>query len=149
METRGTGLPIRPNGATSAVRFDEVKAGAIRHILKIISGPELSTKSILPIVNSDGDSSRPNAPAQGTRLRLKPSVNLHRIKNKQARVIARAMQRYGVYIGDSGGHTTVKLENTRLEGRGQRWNVGSKALCRIPLSRKYWKVVPNGYHPHR
>ncbi len=148
-ERRNRGSLRGNNGATSTVHYDEVKAGAIRHILKITSGPELSTRSVLPIVRSDGDSSKPNAPAQGTRLRLKPSVNLHRIKNKQARVIARAMQRYGVYLGDNGGNTTVKLENTRVEGRGQRWNVGAKALCRIPLSPKYWKVVPNGYRPHR
>jgi hypothetical protein len=118
-------------------------------VLKISSGPELSKKSVLPVVHSDGDSSNRNAPAQGTRLRLKPSVNLHKIKNRQARVIARAMQRYGVYLGDSGGTTSLKLENTRVHGQGQRWNMSATALCRFPLSRKYWKVVPNGYHAHR
>jgi len=137
------------NGATSAVRYDEVRAGAIRHVLRISAGPEVSKRATLPIFQSDGDSSHRNAPAQGTRMRLKSSVNLHSIKNRQARVIARAMQRYGIYIGDSGGTTMVKLENTRAEGRGQRWSVGAKALCRLPLGRKYWEVVPNGYHPHR
>lgn len=148
-ERRNRGTMRGNNGATSAVRHAEVKAGAIRHVLKISSGPELSTKSVLPVVHSDGDTKKHNAPAQGTRLRLKPSVNLHSIKNRQARVIARAMQRYGVYLGDSGGTTSLKLENTRAHGQGQLWNMSSTALCRIPLSRKYWKVVPYKYHPHR
>ncbi|MEO8107696.1 MAG: hypothetical protein ABI720_10305 [Actinomycetes bacterium] len=149
-ERRNRGSMRGNNGATSAVHYDEVRSGAIRHILKISSGPEVSTQSVLPVVHSDGDSSNPNAPAQGTRLRLKASVNLKSVKlSRQARVIARAMQRYGVYIGDSGGTTSLKLENTRVQGLGQRWNMSSTALCRLPLSPKYWKVVPKNYHPHR
>jgi hypothetical protein len=148
-ERRNRGTMRGNNGATSAVRYAEVRAGAIRHVLKIASGPELSTRSVLPVVTSDGDTRKHNAPAQGTRLRLKPSVKLHSIKNRQARVIARAMQRYGVYLGDSSGTTSLKLENTRVHGKGQRWNMSATALCRFPLSRKYWKVVPYKYHPHR
>lgn len=148
-ERRNAGSMRGNNGATSAVRFGEVKAGAIHHILKISSGPELSTRATLPIVHSDGDSSRTNAPAEGTRLRLKASVNLNSIRmSRQTQVIARAMQRYGVYLGDSGGTTSLKLENTRAHGHGQRWNMSSTALCRLPLSPKYWKVVPTNYHLH-
>ena len=42
---------------------------------------------------------------------------------RQALVIARALQQYGFYIGDSGGVTALKLEDTRLEGRGELWDL--------------------------
>ena len=59
---------------------------------------------------------------EGLRLRIKPSINLHALGlHPQALAIAQAMQTYGVYLGDSGGSTALKLEDTRTEGRGQLW----------------------------
>lgn len=145
-DPRNTGTLRGNNGAVSAIRFREVKRGAVRHVIKIASGPEVSSKAVGPIVRSDGSSSNPNAPAQGVRMRLKPSVDLKDFNlHPQARVIARAMKQFGVYVGDSGGVTSMKLENTRIKGRGQHWKLPSTALCQLPLGKKYWEVITYGY----
>ena len=105
------------------VRLDEVAAGQIDHVVKIASGPETSRRSAFPMVGSDGQSRKAAAPPQGLRLRIKPSVDLAALDlAPQALVIARALQEYGLYIGDSAGTTALKLEDTRLEGRGERWS---------------------------
>lgn len=138
------------NGATMAVRWDMVRAGAINHVLKIASGPEVADRAVFPMVGSDGDyqGSDPAVPPQGLRLRIEPSLDLDRFNlHPQALVIARALQRYGAYIGDSGGVTALKLENTAAEGRGQLWDLASTDLCALPLDPKYWDVIAEGYDP--
>ncbi len=136
------------NGAVMMARFDEVEAGRIEHVLKVASGPDPSSRSVFPMVGSDGDSSDPAAPPQGLRFRIKPSVDLESLNlPRQALVIARALQEYGFYIGDSGGVTALKLEDTRIEGRGELWDLPADALCGLPLSPKYWDVLSEGYQP--
>ena len=87
-------------------------------------------------------------PAEGVRLRIKPSVDLAGLGlDPQALVIARALQTYGMYLGDGGGTTALKLEDTASEGRGQVWDVTNKDLCGLPFSPAYWDVLPEGYNP--
>jgi hypothetical protein len=138
------------NGATMMVRHAEVTAGAIRHVLKVASGPETSARHVFPMVGSDGDSTHRYAPPQGLRLRIRPSVDIDALRlGKQATVIAKALQRYGMYLGDSAGVTTLKLEDTRASGRGQLWRLRSTALCKLPFTPRFWDVVRPGYDPTR
>jgi hypothetical protein len=109
--------------ALHAVRFDEIQAGSIDHVLKIsINTP--SVGHVWPMTGSDGDSSAPNAPPQGARLRIKPEVDLARLDlSPAALVIARTLQKYGAIVGDSSGApASLKLENTVQEGRGRLWD---------------------------
>ena len=100
-------------------------------MLKVASGPDVSPRSVFPMVGSDGSSSNPSAPPQGLRFRIKPSVDLDSLGlPRQALVIARALQQYGFYIGDSGGVTALKLEDTRLEGRGRAVGPYSRRVLR-------------------
>lgn len=149
-EARNLGTHRGNNGATMAVRWDMVESGVINHVLKIASGPEVADRSVFPMVGSDGDyeGDDPAVPPQGLRLRVKPSVDLTRLNlHPQALVIAQALQRYGVYIGDSGGRTALKLENTLAEGRGQLWDLTASDLCGLPLTTEYWDVLAEGYDP--
>jgi hypothetical protein len=138
------------NGATSYVRYDMVNAGDVRNVLKIASGPALADRAVFPMTGSDGTVTDPavGAPPEGLRLRLKPSIDLRRLGlHPQALVIAEALQKYGVYLGDSGGTTALKLEDTRAEGRGQLWTVTADDLCMLPFSPQFWDVLPEGYDP--
>jgi hypothetical protein len=149
-DPRNKGTHRGNNGATSVVRWDEVQAGAVDHVLKVSSGPELSGRWGFPMIGSDGDapSNDPGVPAEGVRLRIKPSVDLDGLGlDPQALVIAHALQTYGMYLGDGGGTTALKLEDTASEGRGQVWDVTNKDLCGLPFSPAYWDVLPEGYNP--
>jgi hypothetical protein len=147
-DDRNTGSHRGNNPADMMARWDEVAAGSIPHVLKVASGPAVSTRSVFPMVGSDGSSDDPAAPPQGLRFRIKPSVDLASLGlEPQALVIATAFQRYGFYIGDSSGTTALKLEDTRTEGRGQLWKISAKALCGLPLTAQYWDVLPEGYQP--
>jgi hypothetical protein len=145
---RNVGSHRGNNGAVMMARLDEVEAGRIEHVLKVASGPEVSQRYVFPMVGSDGDSKHRDAPPQGLRFRIKPSVDLDSLDlEPEALVIARALQEYGFYIGDSAGVTALKLEDTRTEGRGQLWDVSATALCSLPFSPRWWEVLPEGYKP--
>jgi len=149
-DPRNKGTHRGNNGATSVVRLDEVTAGAVDHVLKVSSGPELSRRWGFPMTGSDGDGpvDDPAVPPEGLRLRIKPSVDLEQLGlDPQALVIAQALQTYGMYLGDNGGTTALKLEDTVSEGRGQAWDVANQDLCGLPFSPAYWDVLPEGYNP--
>jgi hypothetical protein len=149
-DPRNQGSHRGNNGATAAVPWDEVREGEIRHVLKMAAGPEVSEDWVFPMVGSDGDSTStdPGVPPQGLRLRIKPSVDLDELDlDPQALIIARALQVYGTYIGDSGGRNALKLENTVVQGEGQKWKVDAEALCQLPFSPEYWDVIEAGYDP--
>jgi hypothetical protein len=149
-DPRNIGTHRGNNGATSYVRFDMVHAGAVRNVLKIAAGPALANRWVFPMTGSDGTVTDPSvgAPPEGLRLRIKPSVDLHSLGlHPQALVIAEALQKYGAYIGDSGGTTALKLEDTRAEGLGQLWTVTADDLCMLPFTPNFWDVLPEGYDP--
>ena len=151
-DRRNRGTHRGNNGATMAVTRDEVVAGAVRHVLKVAVGPEASERHVFPMVGSDGDytGDDPAVPPQGLRLRVKPSVDLDSLAlAPEALVIARALQDYGFYIGDSGGRTAVKLENTVVQGDGVQWALPSDALCALPFTADFWDVLAEGYDPSR
>jgi hypothetical protein len=129
-DSRNIGTHRGNNGATSYVRYDMVKAGAVRNVLKIAAGPELSNRWVFPMTGSDGDVTDPavGAPPEGLRMRLKPSIDLSQLGlHPQALVIARALQTYGVYLGD--------------------WTVTADDLCMLPFTAEFWDVLPGGYDP--
>ena len=107
---------------TYAVRYDEIKAGVINHVLKIAVNTA-HQDHVWPMTGSDGDSTAAFAPPEGARLRLKPGIDLDKLDLTRAELtIATALQRYGAVIGDQSGATAVlKVENTVAEGRGQLW----------------------------
>jgi hypothetical protein len=151
-DPRNTGTHRGNNGPTMAVSWDQVQHGEVDHVLKIASGPPVSPRFVFPMVGSDGQytGSDPNVPPEGIRLRIKPTLDLEALGlDEEALVIAEALQRYGAYIGDSGGRTALKVENTVAEGRGHLWRTERDALCALPLDARYWDVVAESYDPTR
>ncbi|MDQ3985601.1 MAG: hypothetical protein M3280_03785, partial [Actinomycetota bacterium] len=134
--------------AVHAVRWDEIQAGSIDHVLKI-SINTARTDYVWPMVGSDGSTTNPSAPPQGTRIRIKPSVDLSKLNLSPAGlVVARALQRYGAMVGDSSGAAaTLKVENTVMEGRGWLWNgvLAADTLKAIPFD--LYEVVELGHKP--
>lgn len=90
------GLPILPGLA----RYSEVAHGAIDHALRF-TAPRTRRAYVYParhFASSDGD---PALPPMGLRVRLKDNTDLSGL-GRQAKVVARALQRYGALLADNG-----------------------------------------------
>ena len=102
---------LRPNGWTSAdaaglpifaglVRHDEVEQGEIRHALRI-AVPRTRRAWVYPARHASSQLHDPALPAMGQRLRLMSGVKSSRF-SPQARVVVRALKRYGALVADHG-----------------------------------------------
>ena len=92
------GLPILPG----LVRYEEVAAGAIDHAIRVTFS-ETQAGYVLPATHFASDDSDPTLPAMGMRLRLSANFNVASLTG-QARIIASAMQRYGLIVADNGSN---------------------------------------------
>jgi hypothetical protein len=90
------GLPIFPGLA----RWDEASRGVIDHALRF-TAPETRRAYVYPARHYASSSSDSSLPPMGLRVRLKASVNVA-LFPKQARVVLRALQRYGMILADNG-----------------------------------------------
>jgi hypothetical protein len=102
---------LRPAGWTSAdaaglpifaglARWDEVKRGVIDHALRFTAS-ETRRAYVYPARHYASSSNDPSLPPMGLRVRLKASVNIASFP-PQARVVLRALQRYGMILADNG-----------------------------------------------
>jgi hypothetical protein len=130
------GLPIFPGLA----RYDEVKRGTIDHALRI-TVPRTRAAYIYPARHEASDSNDPGLPAMGQRLRLKRGFDVSRFP-RQARVVLRALKRYGGIVADNGsawyitGAPSRGWDNDQLATlgsvRGSDWEVVDTSLLRRP-----------------
>ncbi len=92
------GLPIFPG----LVRYDEAASGHINHAIRFTVD---STQNawINPASHCAGDTSNPNAPPMGLRLRLKAGYDISGITGI-AHAIAVAMKDYGFIVADNGSN---------------------------------------------
>jgi hypothetical protein len=92
------GLPIFPG----LLRYDEVAAGRVDHAIRVTFE---STRDawVHPASHCAGDTSNPNAPPMGMRLRLKAGYGLGRFSGG-AKTIAVALKRYGMIVADNGSN---------------------------------------------
>jgi hypothetical protein len=90
------GLPIFPGLA----RWDEVARGVIDHALRF-TAPWTRRAYVYPARHYASSSSDPSLPPMGLRVRLKASVNIASFP-PQARIVLRALQRYGMILADNG-----------------------------------------------
>jgi hypothetical protein len=104
---------LRPAGWTSAdaaglpilaglVRYEEVAAGEVKHAIRI-TFDQTRRGYILPATHFASSRTDPLLPPMGMRLRLKATFDTSQLTG-QARVIAVAMQRYGVIVADNGSN---------------------------------------------
>ena len=91
------GLPVFPG----LVRYDEVKAGAIRHALRFTL-PQTVAAIVPPAKHYAANSSEQYGPPMGMRLRLRANFDISGF-TPQARVILQALKTYGMILADNGG----------------------------------------------
>lgn len=92
------GLPILPG----LVRYDEVAAGHVDHAIRVTFS-QTQNGFIFPASHSASSKTDPALPAMGMRFRLSANFNVAALHG-QARVIAFAMQQYGLIVADNGSN---------------------------------------------
>lgn len=107
-----TNNALRPAGWTSAdaaglpifaglVRYDEVvDQGEINHALRFTTR-RTQRAYITPATHWASDSTNPNLPPMGLRVRLRANFDVSTF-SPNVQVILRAMQRYGMFVADNG-----------------------------------------------
>jgi len=106
-----TSNALRPDGWTSAdaaglpilpglVRYPEVARGVIDHALRF-TAPQTRDAHIYPARHDAGSGSSASLPPMGLRVRLKSSFDLSQL-SPQARVVAVALEHYGMILADNG-----------------------------------------------
>jgi hypothetical protein len=117
------GLPILPGLA----RYDEVRAGRIDHALRFTAS-RTRRAFVYPARHFASDLTDPDLPAMGQRMRLKAGYPISSFP-RQARVVLRALKRYGMILADNGspwyvsGAPNPGWDNDQLH-----------ALHRVPVS---------------
>lgn len=96
----GTSLPLLGGLMT----IDELKAGRIDHALAISVPNTAAGQVTWPAQRGDGKTVGPKGIPEGTRFRIDPSVDLSRLNlTPLALAMARAAQKYGMIVRDTGG----------------------------------------------
>jgi hypothetical protein len=129
--SRGAGVPY----LAGLVRPCEIARRRIDHALAFAYDAP-SPAHVYPATKSDGTGNGPSALPEGTRLQLDPSLSAARIRAWGCRracfVVARALQRYGMFVIDASGRPKVMFEYVGTA----RWGgvVHQSTVSPIPLS---------------
>jgi hypothetical protein len=134
----GAGTPLLPG----IIRIEEVKAGRIRHAL--LCATPVNRKSseaggrieaCPPASRTDGQGVGPEYIPEGARLQLDPAVNLESLGlSAAAKVVARAMQEYGMYVTDNAPQFKVYFQNLGLGSMAWDKTPGLEDIGRIPIT---------------
>jgi hypothetical protein len=115
------GYALRPDGWTSSdaaglpilplvARVDEASAGEIRHALRVtFRDSVLANTYVWPGRHRAGNATAGGIPF-GSLLRLRTDFTIPATWTTQAQALARAMQRYGLYVSDIGSDLYVQGE---------------------------------------
>jgi hypothetical protein len=127
------GFPI----AAMLFSADEVASGTIAHAIRFILPNSRIRRNVYvhPGTHSTGATSGgPNLPPYGIRLRLRADFPLASLPSDGARVVARALQQYGMFLADGG---TIALTAQSDRFTSHKWSdvgIDSRSLQTIQVS---------------
>jgi hypothetical protein len=106
------------------IRPEELSAGHIDHALVFGFPDAKSGGPVWPATHSDGKSTKAGAIPEGARVQLDPSLNLDSLGlSPWQRIVAQALQTYGMFLADSGGTTSLYAVNTQSVSVGYPWGI--------------------------
>ncbi|GAA1819628.1 hypothetical protein GCM10009682_45210 [Luedemannella flava] len=120
--SRNPGIFDNPLGATATglpfgaftIRIEELRRGYIDHALNIATVRTRANCHSWPATRDDGFVEGADIPCEGQRFRLDPTFDVTTLTSPAARVIARAMQEYGLIMTDKAGALVTYAEDPRL-----------------------------------
>lgn len=150
---RGSGFPL----IAGMIRPEEVAAGEIRHAMVFTfpmnrQADDGSDIFLPPACRSDGKYKGSQYPIEGMRFQLNPLLTDKDLDkwglNREGKIVARALQKYGMYLGDNGGAMALQVQllgQTEAEHL-RRWEElfpgFYKNVARIPTDR--FRIVFTG-----
>jgi hypothetical protein len=139
--SRGAGVPY----LAGLVRPWEIEAGRIEHALAFGYALNRSERCVWPASKTDGSSEDLDAIPQGARLRLDPSLDLSQLSGLDAsgRIIARALQEYGMFVIDNSGANKIYVEDSATAEWGER--IVAETVSAIPVERLQVLRLPDAY----
>ena len=152
VDPHGTSARATGFALTAGLIFPrELDAGVIRHALVFSFPYTRKGPPVPPATSSDGWSTDAFAIPQGARLQLDPSLDLDSLKlTKAERAVARALQVYGMYLGDTGGAVGVYAAHPHSYERTPYRRlrpIPEYLLLRIPLERMRVLALPDLREP--
>lgn len=112
---RGSGFPL----IAGLIRPEEISAGEIRHAMvftfrKNREADDGSKIFLNPASRSDGRFKGRQNPIEGMRFQLDPALSENDFNSwgldNSAKIIARALQKYGMFLGDNGGDMALQVQ---------------------------------------
>lgn len=137
---RGSGLPF----IGGLIRYTEFQSGEINHAVAF-AGPTNRLKKLATntwtkelcgpmATRSDGWEVGENTILEGARIQLNPNLNLDTLGlSADAKVIARAMQKYGGFMADNAPTFNIYFENLGPSNSYKWEQTGLGDLTKIPL----------------
>ena len=119
--TTNPGIFANPLGATATglpfgafmIRVDELRRGRIDHAINLVTVRTRANCFSWPASRDDGNTPGADIPCEGQRFRLDPAFDVNTLRDPAARIIAKAMQEYGLILTDKGGAVVTYAEDPR------------------------------------
>ena len=110
----GTSTRASGFGLAGMIWPEELRAGSIDHALVFAYPYTKAGGPVAPATAADGLSTRLDAIPFGARVQLDPSLNLDALGlTAYEKTVAKALQRYGMILGDSGGALSLYAINAK------------------------------------
>jgi hypothetical protein len=116
---------------------DEVAKGSIDHALRFILPNSRIRRGVYVAPASHASDSlhgEADAPPYGVRFRLRADYPLETLPSDGARVVAKAMQQYGMLLADGGRVPLTAADDRNSEHKWTEVGVGSESLAAIAVS---------------
>lgn len=132
------GFPMAPMLFTA----DEVAAGSIDHAIRfILPNDRLQQGYVAPATHGTRTSGGADAPFYGFQLRLRADFDLASLPSDGARVVAKALQKYGMYQADGGN---IALTGRDDRGSTAKWADVLDSHDLASLKVEDFEVIDNG-----
>jgi hypothetical protein len=100
----------------------ELAAGQINHALNFAYPYTKTGGAVLPATEAAGKSTAAGAIPEGARLQLDPTLNLDSLGlSAWQKTIARALQKYGMFLSDTGGGVSLFAQNPQSTSVPYPW----------------------------
>ena len=149
--SRGSGIPAY----AGLLRPWEIRQGRIEHALAFGYTEPAEEKCVFPASKTDGDSLIPFAIPEGARLQLDPSLTEEDLDqmglDRTGKIIARALQEYGMILVDHSGSFKIYVEDlinnpyATEDWTDPELNLTKESIYNIPYTAFRVLELPPGY----